>query len=244
MDPIRLSKFCSSQGICSRREADERIASGRILVDGKRARLGQRVTGNEKIEVDGQSVTRKHVPTQVILFHKPKQVECTLKSMSDAKTLADYRFGPHRYFPIGRLDKDSRGLLLLTNNGDLGNRLAHPRYQQEKEYLVTTQKPLTPEALKALSIGIKIDHKVTIPCEVEQILPEVFRIVLKEGRNRQIRKMCEAIGYKVIDLVRIRIKNIKLGELPENKWRVLSEVEVASLKMRPSESMRERKAPR
>lgn len=227
---VRLQKFLSEQGICSRRRAEELICSGKILVNGKKAILGDKVSGIEEIFVEGRKVTSHAKVTKVLAFYKPQDVECTLSPNRGATTLLDFNFGSERVFPIGRLDKDSRGLLLLTNDGDLGNKLAHPRFGQEKEYLVVVKGDITPEILELLSKGIEIDRKKTSPCTVEQVEQDVLRFVLHEGKNRQIRKMCEAVNLKVQDLLRVRVGSIWLGELKEGKWRVLNDGELASLK--------------
>ncbi len=230
MEETRIQKYLSQHGVCSRREAEDLIKKGGIKVNGEVITLGRKITVSDKIEINGKSLQVKKPKKIIIAFHKPKKVECTLKKMPSMRTLADYIFSGGRVFPIGRLDTDSRGLLLLTNDGDLANQLMHPRYRQEKEYLVTVGQKLTVGVLKILGSGIEIEGKKTQKCEVEQIVSSVFRIVLKEGRSRQIRKMCAKCGMKVLDLIRIRIKNIHLGELPEGKYRILSEEEVRGLR--------------
>jgi len=225
----RIQKFLSEQGICSRRKAEELIRNGDILVNNKKVVLGCKVEGAETITIKGETVITKTPKKIVLAFHKPKGIESTLKNELGGKTLADFDFG-QRVFPIGRLDKDSRGLLLLTNDGDLGNKLAHPRYQHEKEYLVTVDKKLTPAVIKHLGSGkIKIDEKNVLTCEVEQIAEKTFSIILKEGKNRQIRKMCETCDLQVKDLIRIRIGNINLDEIKPGKFRVLSTIELKKI---------------
>lgn len=230
MEKIRLQKFLSEQGVCSRRAAEELIRKGKITIDGEKAQLGDRVLGAEMIMVDGQKVKSQVRPSQKVLaYYKPAGVECTFRSEPEIQTLANIDFG-ERVFSIGRLDKDSQGLLLLTNNGDLANKLAHPRYQKEKEYLVSVEGEIEPWKLKKLSSGILMDSgKKTRPCIVDEVKDGVLVFVLTEGRNRQIRKMCEAVELSVVDLMRIRVGSLKLGEMKVGKWRVLSEVEVQSL---------------
>lgn len=225
----RIQKFLSEQGICSRREAEELIKKGEIFVNDKKATLGDKVDGTESIKVGTQTITTKTPKRVVLAFNKPQGVESTLKNEHGGKTLADFDFH-QRVFPIGRLDKDSRGLLLLTNDGELGNKLAHPRYQHKKEYLVSIDKKLTLGIIKKLSSGnITIDEKNILPCKVEQVTEQVFSIILKEGKNRQIRKMCEACDLQVKDLLRIRVGRINLDEIKPGKFRFLSEEEIAKL---------------
>ena len=225
----RIQKFLSEQGICSRREAEELIKKGDVFVNNKKATLGDKVEGTEEIKIGEEVVTVKTLKRIVIAFHKPRGIESTLKNEHGGKTLADFDFN-QRVFPIGRLDKDSRGLLLLTNDGDLGNKLAHPRYQHEKEYLVSIDKKLTSEIIKRLGSGkITINEKNVAPCKVEQIDNKIFSIILKEGKNRQIRKMCEECDLRVKDLLRISVGNINLDEIKPGKFRVLSSEEVKNL---------------
>lgn len=194
------------------------------------ATLGDKVSNQDKIVVNGQKIIPKKSKTLLLAFHKPAGVECTLNEMEKTKTLIDFDFGKQRVFPIGRLDKNSRGLLLLTNDGDLCHQISHPSFEHEKEYLVTVESSITPAQIKDLKNGIIISNGLkTNKCEVELITSNTFRIVLKEGRNRQIRKMCEAIELQVTDLIRIRINNIYLGDLPVGKHRVLSSAEEKKL---------------
>ncbi|MDH3325054.1 MAG: rRNA pseudouridine synthase [Candidatus Peregrinibacteria bacterium] len=244
MEKKRLQKLLSEIGYCSRRNAEELIRARKIKINGKIATLGDKVTGEEIIEANGQILTQKRQKKVVIAFNKPVNVESTFAPTEGKKTLLDFDFG-RRVFNVGRLDRDSHGLLLLTNDGELCNELAHPRFGHEKEYLVSVDKKLTPSLLKKLSDGsIEIlaksfknrsDKTFRVKeCLVEKVSDKgegnIFRIVLTEGRNRQIRKMCESLDLKVLDLLRIRFANIHLGELPAGKHRVLSEVEVRKLK--------------
>lgn len=228
---IRLQKHLSEQGICSRRQAEDMICKKKIFINGKLAILGDKVSLKDQITIDGQKLSSRKQSTVILAFHKPKGVECTLNKIEKVKTLVDFYFGKKRVFPVGRLDKDSRGLLLLTNNGDLCNKINHPRYEHDKEYLVSLNKPLTPKIIENLSNGVLINDKKTKKCEVEQLAPTLFRIVLQEGRNRQIRKMCEVLKLTVTDLIRIRVHNIHLGELPVGKFRVLSLAERTRLEL-------------
>lgn len=232
LEPIRIQKLLSQQGICSRRECEGWIRSQWLKINGKTASLGDRATVNDTFEVKGKPLKLslgKKINKQVLAFYKPRGVECTLKAEEASQTLADYDFGG-RFFSIGRLDKDSHGLLLMTNDGDLANKLAHPRYQKEKEYLVKVDKKITPSFLKLMAGGVEIEGVKTLKCKVDQRENKIFSIILTQGRNRQIRKMCEALGFTVMDLLRIRVGNIFLGEMKAGKWRVLSDVELKGLK--------------
>ncbi len=228
--PIRLQKLLASHGLSSRREAEDLIRKKKITINGQLATLGDRASHEDTIKINGKLITFKKPKKLILAYHKPEGIECTLAKIKDQKTLADVDFGEVRVFPIGRLDTASRGLLLLTNDGDLANKLMHPRYKHKKEYLVTVNKEIDPKALKKMESGIQINGKTTKKCETELLKPKSFRIVLTEGRNRQIRKMCEFFGWQVRDLIRIRVEKIKLGELPAGKWRVLSQTEMKSLR--------------
>ncbi len=246
MEKIRLQKFCSEMGFCSRRIAEDLICQKKILINGKMATLGDKVFGNEEISINGEILKTKRPKKIFIAFHKPVNVESTCAKIENTKTLDDFQF-PSRVFPIGRLDKDSRGLLILTNDGVMANKLAHPSFGHQKEYLVTVDKVVSGIVLKKIEAGIVLEDdkisyskigrskskikKKTLPCEAEKIDDNMFKLVLKEGRNRQIRRMCEALGMKVLDLLRVRVENIFLGELPAGKFRVLSEAEVKKLRV-------------
>ena len=210
---MRLQKILAQQGYGSRRAVETWIESGRICVNGTVAKLGQKVSETDVIDIDGKKVNIKVITPKLILFHKPVGVECTMAKVENGKSLKDFNFGSERVFPVGRLDKNSRGLLILTNDGELANRLAHPRYEHEKEYIVTVDKPISQSMLASFSSGIEIDKKITKPCIVKKINPKVFRVVLQEGRNRQIRKMCATLGLEVVDLLRVRIQNFRLDDI-------------------------------
>ncbi len=226
---IRIQKFLSQKGIFSRRETEKFIREKRIKVNGEIIKLGKKVSEKDIISIDGETIEiKKRIKKIVIAFYKPRGIESTLKKLIDSKTLADFDFKV-RVFPIGRLDKDSQGLLLLTNDGDLANKLAHPRYQKEKEYLVAVDKKITKAFLLKMEKGVFIDKYKTKNCELEQIESKIFKIIMKEGRNRQIRKMCKILGYEVKDLLRIRVGSCKLGELKKGKFRILSKKEIKSL---------------
>jgi pseudouridine synthase len=228
---MRIQRFLSSVGFCSKRQGEKFIRAGKILVNGEKATLGDEVSGDEDIVIDGQALLVKKSPQKkVVVFYKPKGVECSLSLHRAEKTLLDFDFGADRVFPIGRLDKDSHGLLLLTNDGDLGNRLAKPSAEHEEEYVVVVKGEVTSEILVRLAQGISLEKKTTVPRRVERIDHNMLRFVLHDGRNRQIRKMCEAVGLHVDDLMRVRVGKILLQELKEGEWRVLNDEEFQALK--------------
>ncbi len=229
---MRLQKFLSQQGICSRREAEDMISAKKILIDGKIATLGDRVEGTETILISGKKLEVRNPEKIVLAWNKPIGVEVTFENKHGGKNLASFDFGAERVVPIGRLDKDSHGLLLLTNDGELCNFLAHPRYEHSKEYLVTVDKSLFPVEIEKLGKGsIVLNDKPVKPCIVEQVSAKQFRIVLEEGRNRQIRKMCDVCRLNVIDLFRTQVKGIEIGDLKSGEWRKLSEKEVEGLRL-------------
>lgn len=228
--PIRLQKFLSEYGYCSRREAEELIKQGQIVINETLATLGDRVTIKDTIIIKGRKFTPQKEKKMLLAFHKPIGVECTLQVSEESETLKDFQFPGKHLFPIGRLDKETHGLLLMTNDGDLANRLAHPSYKHQKEYLVVTSKPLTKLQLEQLGNGsIKINNQKVQSCTVKQIEPNVFSIILTEGKNRQIRRMCKFLGLKVMELLRIRIENIMLGEIKPGRWRHVNEDEMKKL---------------
>ncbi len=228
---MRLHKFLSNVGFCSKRQGEKLIRAGKILVNGKRATVGDKVSGNEDIVIDGKTLQIKKSPKKkVLVFHKPRGVECSLSPNHEVKTLLNFDFGADRIFPIGRLDKDSHGLLLLTNDGVLGNRLAQPSSEHEEEYVLVVKGEVTSEIIGQLVHGIMLEKKRTAPCRVEQIEDNMLRFILHDGRNKQIRKMCETVGLHIHDLKRVRIGNILLQELKEGEWRILSDTEFQVLK--------------
>ena len=230
---MRLQKFLSQQGVCSRREAEALIAARKILINGAVATLGDQVEGTETIVISGKKLIVRNPEKKVLAWNKPIGVEVTFENKHGGKNLSSFDFGPERVVPVGRLDKDSHGLLLLTNDGDLCNFLSHPRYEHAKEYIVTVDKSIFPVEIERLGNGtIVVDGKMVKPCVVEQIAPQQFRIILEEGRNRQIRKMCEACRLNVVDLFRIRVKSIEIGKLKSGEWRELSDAEIESLRKR------------
>ena len=230
---IRLNKYLSAAGICSRREADRLIESGRVTVDGKRAVPGMHVSENQIVKVGKKTV---HTGNEriVLAVNKPVGIICTedRRTKNNIIRFLDY---PVRVTYVGRLDKDSEGLLLMTNNGDIINKMMRAGNRHEKEYKVTVNKPVTDEFIQQMSSGVHIQDKekgldaVTRPCTVEKIGKYKFRIVLTQGLNRQIRRMSEALGYKVTELVRVRIMNIELGNLKRGEYRSLTDEELNEL---------------
>ena len=219
-----LNKFISETGYCSRREADKLIADGRVKVNGIIPKLGNRVTANDVILIDGKKLRVKDKPI-LIAFNKPVGVTCTT-DLKDKHNIIDYIRHPKRIFPIGRLDKPSEGLIFLTNDGDIVNKILRAGNNHEKEYVVTVNKPLTPDFIQQMSFGVNILDTITKKCKVKQESKTIFRIILTQGLNRQIRRMCAVFGYDVVKLVRTRIMNITLGNIKPGKWRYLNEDEI------------------
>lgn len=224
---IRINKYISDAGICSRREADRWIISGKVQIDGKVAVMGSKVTPEQKVTIEGRDVT-KDKRMVLIAFHKPVGVVCTADKR-EPDNIVDYIDYGARIFPIGRLDKDSEGLILLTNNGEIVNKILRAGNWHEKEYIVEVNKPITEEFLRGMAGGVPILNTRTKPCLVEQIDKTKFRIVLTQGLNRQIRRMCEYFDYRVRSLLRVRIMNITLGRLKAGTWRNLTERELLEL---------------
>lgn len=227
----RINKYLSQIGYCSRREADRLIEDGRVYVDGVAATAGLKVLGTEEIIVDGKAVDASISEPIVLAFNKPKGLVCsTVSSKHEGMSVVEYIDYPERIYPVGRLDKDSTGLLLLTNQGDLANDLMKARNFHEKEYEVIVDKSITSDFIKKMSGGVEILDTVTRPCVVKKISDKQFSIILTQGLNRQIRRMCEALGYRVRSLHRIRIVNVTLGKLAVGKFRQLSKSEIEALK--------------
>lgn len=214
-------------GYCSRREADRLLEQKRVTIDGKTAGLGEQVYAGQTIYVDGTEICAKKERI-LIAFHKPAGVVCT-SSKKDKNNIIDYIHFDERIYPVGRLDKDSTGLILLTNDGELTDRILRSKNGHEKEYVVTVNRPLRKEVLDAMAQGVPILDTMTKPCRINMIDENSFRIILTQGLNRQIRRMCEYFGYRVIRLKRIRIMNVLLDGLPEGKWRYLSDEEITQL---------------
>lgn len=224
---MRINKFISEAGQASRRGADKLIAEGRVTINGKRATIGSQVEPGDDVRVNGNQlfVARNNV---YIALNKPVGITSTTEKGVKGN-IVDLVNHPFRVFHIGRLDKDSEGLILLTNDGDIVNEILRSENQHEKEYIVSVDRPITPEFLKQMSEGVKILDTVTLPCKVEQLSKYDFKIILTQGLNRQIRRMCEELGYNVYRLQRVRIMNIQLDNLPVGQWRYLSKKEKAQL---------------
>lgn len=228
-ESIRLNKFISDSGYCSRREADKYIEQGSVFINGVRAKIGTQVNSKDTVVVNGHTVQRKIQEDDLyIALNKPTGITCTTEK-GVADNIVDYIGHPRRIFPIGRLDKDSQGLIFLTTNGDIVNKILRAGNQHQKEYIVTVDKPITPEFVTRMSAGVPILGVMTKKCVVEQISPNVFKIILVQGLNRQIRRMCEYFGYNVTKLERTRIMNIELKGIPLGEWRELSESEMRIL---------------
>ena len=232
---IRLNKYLSEIGHCSRRAADKLINENRIKVNGKAVVMGQKVTSQDFIEVDGILVENLQEKLVYIAFNKPVGIVCTTDTRVEKDNIIDYIKYPSRIFPIGRLDKISEGLILLTNDGDIVNKILRARNNHEKEYIVTVNKPLTKKFIEKMRVGVPILDTVTKRCFVEQIQKRQFRIILTQGLNRQIRRMCEYLGYRVLKLKRIRIMNIELN-MKIGRYRDLTKKEITRLRQLLSES--------
>ncbi|MDD6616422.1 MAG: pseudouridine synthase [Lachnospiraceae bacterium] len=229
-DSVRLNKFISESGYCSRREADRLIEAGKVTVDGRAAHMGERVFAWQQICVNGKMITKEQEKV-LLAVNKPRGVVCTTDKRWGDRTVDDLIRYPRRVFPVGRLDKDSEGLLLMTNQGDILNKILKSGNAHEKEYLVVVDREITDEFLEHLSRGVYLEELdvMTKPCKVYREGKKKFRIILTQGLNRQIRRMCAAFDYRVERLVRVRIMNIMLGELAVGAYRELSEEEVKEL---------------
>lgn len=223
----RLNKFVADSGYCSRREADRLIAEGRVQVDGRPGALGDRVLPGMRVTVDGQSLSGRGEKVYIAL-NKPAGVVCTTDPR-EPMNVVDYLDYPIRIFPVGRLDKDSEGLLLMTSDGEIINRILRAAGGHEKEYEVEIDRPVTKEFVEKMSAGVPILDTVTLPCRVRRTGEKSFNIILVQGLNRQIRRMCEALGCNVVRLRRIRIMNVRLGSMRPGQWRELSEEELSGL---------------
>lgn len=228
MSDIRINKFISQCGYCSRREADRLIADEKVLINGIPAQVGARVTSNDVVSINGERLLPDE-PEIMIALHKPTGIVCTTSS-KDPDNVIEYLHFKKRIYPVGRLDKNSTGLLLLTNNGQLMDDILRGSNYHEKEYVVRVNKPLKESVLQAMEQGVPILDTITRPCQIKQTGTDSFHIILTQGLNRQIRRMCEYFGYRVVTLKRIRIMNIKLGDLPEGQWRSLTQKEIDTLK--------------
>jgi 23S rRNA pseudouridine2604 synthase len=226
---IRLNKYISDSGICSRREADRHIEQGRVFINGKKAAIGQQVSPTDRVMINGHLIEPEETKDLVFLaFNKPVGITSTTEA-GVRSNIVDYVNHSDRIFPIGRLDKDSQGLIFLTNNGDMVNKILRAGNKHEKEYLVTVDKPITPQFIAGMAGGVPILGEMTKKCTVKQESTFVFKIILIQGLNRQIRRMCEHFGYEVTKLERTRIMNISLKGLPLGEWRQLNDAELNTI---------------
>jgi len=224
---MRINKFISETGFCSRRAADKLVEAGRVTINGLTAELGSQAEVTDVVEIDGQPLQTKPKPVYIVL-NKPVGITCTTE-LDIEGNIIDFVNHPKRIFPIGRLDKDSDGLILLTNDGDIVNRILRAENNHDKEYIVTVDAPITDTFIQGMASGVDILGTTTKECIVEPLETRTFRIILTQGLNRQIRRMCKEFGYRVKRLQRVRIMNIELGDLPIGSWRDLTEEELREL---------------
>lgn len=224
-ETTRINKYLSEIGYCSRRAADKLILENRVTINGSVPEMGTKIVPGDVVKVDGKLVSKPAEKPVYIAFNKPIGIVCTTDTRVEKDNIIDYIKYPKRIFPIGRLDKPSEGLILLTSDGDIVNKILRARNNHEKEYLVTVNRPITNEFLKKMRNGVPILDTITRKCEVEQIDRNRFKIILTQGLNRQIRRMCEYLDYRVVKLKRVRIMNIKL-DIPIGKWRYLTDNEM------------------
>ncbi|WP_291637418.1 23S rRNA pseudouridine(2604) synthase RluF [Clostridium sp.] len=235
-EKIRLNKFISETGFCSRRVADKLIDGGKVTVNGKIPEMGTKVSTTDYIEINGNPLKNKE-ELVYLAFNKPIGITCTTEHKVKGN-IVDFINFPKRIFPIGRLDKPSQGLIFLTNDGDIVNKILRSGNNHEKEYLVTVDNPITPDFIKNMANGIPVLGTITKKCFVKKERKYVFRIILTEGLNRQIRRMCEYLGYAVVRLERLRIMNVSINNLPIGKWRYLTENELTGINNLISDSIK------
>lgn len=234
---VRINKYLSEIGYCSRRAADKLIQEERITVNGKPVEMGLKVTPSDEIAVDGILVDQAGDKPVYIAFNKPVGIVCTTDTRVEKDNIIDYINFPTRIFPIGRLDKPSEGLIFLTNDGDIVNKILRARNQHEKEYVVTVNRPITEEFIQKMAAGVPILDTVTRPCKVKQTHKKEFRIILTQGLNRQIRRMCEYLDYRVVTLKRVRIMNVSL-DVGKGKWRHLTKKEMTEINRLVADSIK------
>jgi 23S rRNA pseudouridine2604 synthase len=227
-DQIRLNKYLSEIGYCSRRAGDKLIESGRVLINSEVASLGHKISITDEIKIDNKVVEVKTKKKIYLALNKPIGIVCTTDTRVEKDNIIDFINYPERIFPIGRLDKPSSGLILLTNDGDIVNKILRTEHNHEKEYIVKVDKPLSQTIIDRMSKGVPILETITKECEIKKLSTNEFKIILTQGLNRQIRRMCEYFNYKVISLERTRIMNIKL-DLPLGEYRELTNDEISSL---------------
>ena len=231
----RINKYLSEVGYCSRRAADKLIEEGRITINGKVPEMGTKVNDGDIVKVDGKSISKTQEKPVYLAFNKPVGIVCTTDTHVEKDNIIDYIKYPKRIFPIGRLDKPSEGLIFLTNDGDIVNKILRAKNHHEKEYIVTVNKPISQKFLQNMRNGIPILDTITRKCEVEELSKYQFKIILTQGLNRQIRRMCEFLEYRVTKLRRIRIMNIKL-DLPVGHWRYITDDEMKEINKLVSDS--------
>ncbi len=226
---VRINKYIANQGVASRREADRLIEAGRVKINNAKAELGDRVSPGDKVSVNNKRIDTIEVEAVYIAFNKPRGVVSTTAA-EEKNNIVDYIDYPERIFPVGRLDKDSSGLILLTNDGSIVNRMMKSSEDKEKEYVVKVDKEITPEFTESMENGVYILNQTTKPAKLTQLNKYEFKLSITQGLNRQIRRMCEALGYNVVELERTRIMNVTLGNLKEGEWRYLTYKELQQLK--------------
>ncbi len=231
----RINKYLSEVGYCSRRAADKLLEQGRLTINGKKPELGTKIQPGDEIRVDGNLIEDKQEDHVYIAFNKPIGIVCTTDTRVEKDNIIDYINHPKRIFPIGRLDKPSEGLIFLTSDGDIVNKILRARNHHEKEYIVTVNKPINDRFIERMANGIPILDTVTRKCKVEALSKNRFKIILTQGLNRQIRRMCEYLDYRVVKLKRIRIMNVSL-DLPVGQWRDLTEKEIKQIETMVSDS--------
>ncbi len=235
MQLTRINKFLSEAGFCSRREGDKLIEQGRVTINDKVPEMGTKVTEGDVVKVDGKPVINLVEKNVYLAFNKPVGIVCTTDTGVEKDNIIDFINYPKRIFPIGRLDKASEGLIFLTDDGDIVNKILRARNNHQKEYIVTVNRPITPNFIERMGLGVPILDTVTKRCEVERLGKFDFRIVLTQGLNRQIRRMCEYLGYDVVNLKRVRIMNVSL-DIPVGEWRDLSSDELKTINEMVSDS--------
>lgn len=235
MEQTRINKYLSEAGYCSRREADKLIEQGRVTINDEVPAMGTKVGPGDIVKVDGKPVSNQEQPHVYLAFNKPVGIVCTTDTGVEKDNIIDFINYPKRIFPIGRLDKASEGLIFLTDDGDIVNKILRASNNHEKEYIVTVNKPITSTFIERMGRGVPILNTVTRKCEVERLGNYDFRIILTQGLNRQIRRMCEYLDYEVVALRRIRIMNIKL-DIPVGEWREFSQTELQTLNAMISDS--------
>lgn len=240
-EETRINKYLSEVGYCSRREADKLIDAGRVTINGKVPEMGTKVKSGDEVRVDGKSIIPPKEDFVYLAFHKPVGIVCTTDTGVEKDNIIDFINYPKRIFPIGRLDKPSEGLIFLTNDGDIVNKILRARNHHEKEYIVSVDTAINPDFVMNMSNGVPILDTITRKCKVEPIDKFTFKIILTQGLNRQIRRMCDYLGYNVTRLKRVRIMNINL-DMPVGKWRYITDAELSEIKRLVAESTKTHEA--